>query len=153
MAPSCWSHILCTISNVFKSVPQDSRVCKILHEPFSFLTLPYYKIQKAHVHRVQRNQLPNAKIHLALSDTVKESIKKNTCALHHRDVSTTLSEANPIPSKSNVSNLVSGFTYKVHDKYENIGISLRMFRPNNGRENIPKYRHDICTDIRIEIER
>lgn len=109
-------------------------------------------MHKSPVRGLDKSHPSNAKVHLDISGTLKEIIKKNTFALHLLDGKAAFSKEHVIPSKSKVSSIVRGFISKFNDNYTNTSISVRMMRADNERENIPKDLQDFCTTNGINIE-
>lgn len=86
-----------------------------------------------------------AEIHFDLSSPFKESIHKNTYALHLLDGRTSFSEAHAIPPKVKLSNIVRGFVNKFNNTFSTEFVKVRIIRADNARENIPNKLHEPCT--------
>lgn len=138
-----------TLSNLVHDVPAFPRSITSDHHCIPSIN---GKMHKAPVRGSNKGQPEEAEIHYELSGRLKESLNKNTYALHLLDAWTSFSEVHAIPSKDKVSNIALGFINKVNKKFINKGARVRMIRAENVRENIPKELREHCVQNGISIE-
>lgn len=124
------------MSNLIPSGPEFSRGVTTDHQCIPCITS---SMHEGHVRGLPVRGLPKGKpeeadIHYNLSGPLKESLSKNTYALHLLDSRINLfSELHARTSKDKVPNIALGFINKVNKIFFSQGAMAGMIRVENGR--------------------